>query len=71
MKTFKIKNLHFTRMEEGKEIIKEDIFLVLGGFHLFEAEDPEIEKIIEDFKNLGVKKVAPCQLYRRKSNKFV
>jgi 7,8-dihydropterin-6-yl-methyl-4-(beta-D-ribofuranosyl)aminobenzene 5'-phosphate synthase len=47
-------------IKKAKEIIKEDIFLVLGGFHLFEAEDSEIEKIIEDFKNLGVKKVAPC-----------
>jgi len=27
---------------------------------LFEAEDSEIEKIVKDFKNLGVKKVAPC-----------
>jgi len=47
-------------IERAKEITNDDIFLVFGGFHLFEAEDSEIEKIIEDFKNLGVKKVAPC-----------
>ena len=36
------------------------IYLVMGGFHLFQSSETEIRSIIEDFKNLGVQKVAPC-----------
>lgn len=44
-----------------KEIFpQEEIFLVLGGFHLSGASDVELENIISDFRKLGVKKVAPC-----------
>jgi len=36
------------------------LYLVMGGFHLFQTSDFDIKKIIEEFKNLGVQKVAPC-----------
>lgn len=36
------------------------IYLVMGGFHLFQTSDSEIEKIIQEFKDLEVQKVAPC-----------
>lgn len=36
------------------------IYLVIGGFHLYEADSSEIKKIVQEFKNLGVQKVAPC-----------
>ena len=36
-----------------------DIYLLMGGFHLFEKKWGEIEHIVSDLKALGVKKVAP------------
>jgi len=39
---------------------KENIYLVLGGFHLTGASDSELNGIISDFRKLGVEKVAPC-----------
>jgi 7,8-dihydropterin-6-yl-methyl-4-(beta-D-ribofuranosyl)aminobenzene 5'-phosphate synthase len=47
-------------IKKAKELAKENVYLVLGGFHLFGADDAEIEKIIGNFRDLGVKKVAPC-----------
>ncbi|RLC38052.1 MAG: MBL fold metallo-hydrolase [Candidatus Nealsonbacteria bacterium] len=48
-------------IEKAKEMFPEKrVFLVLGGFHLSEASDPELKSIISDFKKLGVQKVAPC-----------
>ena len=32
----------------------------MGGFHLGRASKGKIEGIIEDFRELGVQKVAPC-----------
>jgi 7,8-dihydropterin-6-yl-methyl-4-(beta-D-ribofuranosyl)aminobenzene 5'-phosphate synthase len=48
-------------IKKAKELFPdENIYLVLGGFHLFAASDSELEIIINDFKKLGVQKVAPC-----------
>jgi len=44
----------------AKELMKEDILLVMGGFHLEWATKTKIEKIISFFKQFGVKYVAPC-----------
>jgi 7,8-dihydropterin-6-yl-methyl-4-(beta-D-ribofuranosyl)aminobenzene 5'-phosphate synthase len=38
----------------------EDVYLVIGGFHLGGAIDSEIISIIDSFKRLKVKKAAPC-----------
>ncbi len=35
-------------------------YLVLGGFHLGGASKRQVERIIADFRDLGVQKVAPC-----------
>ncbi len=35
-------------------------YLVLGGFHLGGASKRQVERIIADFRDLGVRKVAPC-----------
>jgi len=43
-----------------KEQIKQDIYLVLGGFHLAGFDKREIKDIIAAFRSLGVKKVGPC-----------
>jgi len=47
-------------VRKAKEIGKDRIHLVLGGFHLGGANPSAIEKIIEIFLKLGVEKAAPC-----------
>ena len=48
-------------IKKAKEMFpNENVYLVLGGFHLSGASDSELKKIINEFKKLGVQKVAPC-----------
>jgi len=47
-------------VRKAKEITKEDIYLVTGGFHLGSASDADLTQIINAFRELGVKKVGPC-----------
>jgi 7,8-dihydropterin-6-yl-methyl-4-(beta-D-ribofuranosyl)aminobenzene 5'-phosphate synthase len=44
----------------AKDLIKDDILLVMGGFHLEWATRGRIERIISTFKRLGVRYVGPC-----------
>lgn len=44
----------------AKEISKNKLSLVLGGFHLFGAGDREVRKIVTQFREMEVEKVAPC-----------
>jgi len=47
-------------VKKAKEMFPgQTVHLVLGGFHLFRASDSELKKIINDFKELGVQKIAP------------
>jgi len=46
-------------VRKSKELLNDDVFLILGGFHLMRTSKEQIESIIEELKNLGVKKVAP------------
>ncbi len=43
-----------------KELLKENIHVALGGFHLAAYDESEINEIIEQFQNSRVKKVGPC-----------
>jgi len=43
-----------------KDLMKDDILLVMGGFHLEWATKGRIEKIISAFKKLGLQYVGPC-----------
>jgi 7,8-dihydropterin-6-yl-methyl-4-(beta-D-ribofuranosyl)aminobenzene 5'-phosphate synthase len=43
----------------AKDLLKNDILLVMGGFHLEWATKGKIEKIISDFKQTGVRYVGP------------
>ncbi|NOR14868.1 MAG: MBL fold metallo-hydrolase [Candidatus Aminicenantes bacterium] len=43
-----------------KELLRKDIYMVFGGFHLAGFLDEEIEGIISRFRALRVKKVGPC-----------
>lgn len=47
-------------VERAGEIGNDEIYLVLGGFHLGGKSEAEIEDIIGEFQQLGVQKVAPC-----------
>jgi len=46
--------------EKAKQLIGNDIYLVIGGFHLAGKSEDEISSIIQQLKDLGVQKVAPC-----------
>ena len=45
---------------KAKEITNEEVYLVMGGFHLGEASEAAIGGIVEDFREMGVQKAAPC-----------
>jgi len=44
----------------ARDLLKDDILLVMGGFHLERAAKGKIEKIISAFEKLGVRYVGPC-----------
>jgi len=44
----------------AKDLVKDDILLVMGGFHLEWATKGKIEKIISAFKQWHVRYVGPC-----------
>lgn len=46
-------------IEKVKELFKEEINLVMGGFHLAGWSDSELKEVINNFKGLGVKRAAP------------
>lgn len=47
-------------IKKTKELFNENIYLVLGGFHLGGTSDSQLRGIIKDFRGLGVQKAAPC-----------
>jgi len=49
-----------TIIREAKKIAGDKLYLVVGGFHLGGTPTRQINSIIQNFKMLGVEKVAPC-----------
>ena len=47
-------------IKEAQELTGARIHLALGGFHLDGASDSELKSILNDFRQMGVEKVAPC-----------
>ncbi len=47
-------------VRRAKEILKTNVYLVMGGFHLRGMSERQIGEIVEGFKREGVKKVGPC-----------
>jgi len=45
---------------KAKNLVKDDVLLVMGGFHLGGESKVEIEKIVSSFRKLGVSYVGPC-----------
>lgn len=46
-------------VKRSKEVCQGEVYLVLGGFHLMELPDREVEAVINALKDLGVKKAGP------------
>ena len=46
-------------IKRAKELTRQEVYLVLGGFHLGGKSDQELDDIISAFRSLGVKKVSP------------
>ena len=46
-------------LRKSKEVLPGDIHLVFGGFHLSRKSEAEIQRIINEFRELGVRKVGP------------
>lgn len=50
-----------TILSRAKKLFGEEpVHLVVGGFHLFRASRNDILEVVEGFKELGVRSVAPC-----------
>jgi 7,8-dihydropterin-6-yl-methyl-4-(beta-D-ribofuranosyl)aminobenzene 5'-phosphate synthase len=47
-------------VKRAKDLIEDDVLLVMGGYHLGGKGKGEIEEIIKGFKKLGVRYVGPC-----------
>jgi len=47
-------------VKEAKGMLKTEVYLLIGGFHLGGMSSPRIEEIVNGMKREGVKKVAPC-----------
>ncbi|RLI82322.1 MBL fold metallo-hydrolase [Archaeoglobales archaeon] len=47
-------------VKRAKELTNKEILLVLGGFHLIGKDESELRRIALEFKEMGVKHVAPC-----------
>lgn len=46
-------------VRKTRERFKDDVYLVMGGFHLGGKTNAQIQEVIHSFKELGVEKVAP------------
>ena len=47
-------------VRKAKALSGDEVYLVLGGFHLGGKSRGEMEGILSEFRRLGVRKVAPC-----------
>jgi 7,8-dihydropterin-6-yl-methyl-4-(beta-D-ribofuranosyl)aminobenzene 5'-phosphate synthase len=47
-------------VEEARRQTGKEVYMVLGGYHLFQMDDAELQSVISEFRRLGVKKVGPC-----------
>lgn len=47
-------------VKRAKEILDDEVLLVMGGFHLKSKSEGEIKTIISEIQKLGVRYVGPC-----------
>ena len=46
-------------INRAKELTGENVFLVIGGFHLLDKSELALKQIVKKFRELGVERVAP------------
>jgi len=46
-------------VSRAKELFEEEVYMVLGGFHLGGRPTAELESIVADIRRLGVQKASP------------
>ncbi len=46
-------------VSKAKQMLGKDVYLVLGGFHLLNMSDSQVQDIIRQFRDLGVQKAGP------------
>lgn len=47
-------------VRKAKELRGEEIYFVIGGFHLLDLDEDQVKAIIRELRALKVKKIAPC-----------
>jgi 7,8-dihydropterin-6-yl-methyl-4-(beta-D-ribofuranosyl)aminobenzene 5'-phosphate synthase len=47
-------------VRKAKDMLKDEVLFVMGGFHLSGESNDSLENIVSDFKKLGVQYVGPC-----------
>jgi 7,8-dihydropterin-6-yl-methyl-4-(beta-D-ribofuranosyl)aminobenzene 5'-phosphate synthase len=47
-------------VRRAKESAGDEVYLVMGGFHLGGTSQRQVKAVIADFRQLGVQRVAPC-----------
>jgi len=57
-------------IENIKQNISDNIYLVLGGFHLMGRHKKTIKPIVDEFKRLNIKKVAPTHCTGKNATKI-
>jgi 7,8-dihydropterin-6-yl-methyl-4-(beta-D-ribofuranosyl)aminobenzene 5'-phosphate synthase len=57
-------------LKKPKDIINENIHLVMGGFHLGYESSNEIETIVSSFKDIGVRYVGPAHCSGDQAKRF-
>lgn len=46
-------------IEKAKKYRQEDVYMAFGGFHLLRHSEKDVEKIVQQFRELGVQKCGP------------
>jgi 7,8-dihydropterin-6-yl-methyl-4-(beta-D-ribofuranosyl)aminobenzene 5'-phosphate synthase len=47
-------------VQKAKNVLKDEVLFVMGGFHLGGESESRLERIVSDFRKLGVQYVGPC-----------
>lgn len=49
-----------TVVNRAKHLVRRDIFILVGGFHLFKKSNVELKKVVAGLKKAGVQHIGPC-----------
>ncbi len=57
-------------VEKAKKLMKDKIYLVIGGYHLFGSSRREVMRVVDEFREMEVEKVAPCHCTGQKAKEI-